>query len=158
MSVFELPKKPQPDDAGYDQDFYSWALRQAELLRAGRYGELDIPNIAEELETLGREQFNALVSALRVLTMHMLKWDYQPEKRSRSWIVTIVVQRNEFADCLADNPGLKPRLDEALERAYRRARIEASAETGLDLNQFPPTCPYDLATLLDREIALTGDS
>ena len=157
MSVFELPKKPQPDDAGYDQDFYSWTFRQAELLRAGRYAELDIPNIAEELESLGREQFNGLVSALRVLTMHLLKWDFQPEKRSSSWVVAIVHQRGEFADRLADNPGLKPRLDEALQHAYRRARNEAVAETGLDPKRFPQTCPYDLATLLSREIALTDN-
>lgn len=158
MSVFELPKKPIADSELYERDFYSWTFRQAELLRAGRYPELDIPNIAEELESLGREQFNALVSALRVLTMHMLKWDYQPERRSRSWIVTILVQRGEFADRLADNPGLKPRLDQALERAYRRARIEASGETGIDLKHFPPICPYDLATLMDREIALPEES
>lgn len=154
MSVFAVPPKSAPADQDYEQDFYSWALRQAALLRAGRLAELDIANIAEELETLGRAEFNSLVSALRVLTLHLLKWDHQPEKRSRSWVVSIVVQRGELSEVLADNPGLKPRLDEALERAYSRARREAAAETGLDIKVFPQTCPYDLAAITTREIAL----
>jgi predicted DNA-binding ribbon-helix-helix protein len=154
MSVFEVPPQSAPADQQYEQDFYSWALRQAALLRAGRFAELDIANIAEELDTLGRAEFNSLVSALRVLMLHLLKWDQQPEKRSRSWVVSIVVQRGELAEVLTDNPGLKPRLGEALERAYGRARREAAAETGLDIKTFPQTCPYDLAAITAREIVL----
>ena len=154
MSVFEVPPKSAPADQEYEQDFYSWAFRQAALLRAGRFAELDIANIVEELETLGRAEFNSLVSALRVLMLHLLKWDHQPEKRSRSWVVSIVVQRGELSEVLADNPGLKPRLGEALERAYGRARREAAAETGLDVKVFPQACPYDLAALTSREIVL----
>lgn len=154
MSVVAVPPQSAPADQEYEQDFYSWAFRQAALLRAGRLTELDIANIAEELETLGRAEFNSLVSALRVLTLHLLKWDHQPEKRSRSWVVSMVVQRGELAEVLADNPGLKPRLGEALERAYSRARREAAAETGLDIKIFPQLCPYDLAAITAREIVM----
>lgn len=138
----------------YEEDFYGWALEQAALLREGRLSELDAANLAEELGDLGRAEFNSLVSVLRVLTMHLLKWDHQPDKRSRSWALTIASQRLELADLLKDSPSLKPRFGEALERAYCRARLEASRETGLEPSVFPETCPYDLAAITAREIAL----
>lgn len=153
MAATDRLKKPASSATAYERDFYSWTLEQAALLRGGHLSELDAANIAEELSDLGRAEFNSLVGALRVLTMHLLKWDYQPEKRSRSWALTISSQRLELSDLLADNPGLKPRFGEALERAYRRARLEASKETGLDLRTFPETCPYDLAAITSREIS-----
>ena len=154
MSVFELPKKSPATANLHEQDFYSWALQQAELMREGRFEEIDRANIVEELEILGREQFNGLVSALRVLMMHMLKWDYQPEKRSRSWLTTIVTQRDAFSDVLLDNPGLKPRFDEAVGRAYTRARRHAATETGLKIDLFPVECPYTTHDLTKRPFDL----
>ncbi len=154
MSVFELPKKPPVTADLYERDFYSWALEQAALVREGRFNEIDRDNVVEELESLGREQFSKLASALRVLMMHMLKWDHQPGKRSRSWLSTIVVQRGDFIDVLAENPGLKPRVAEAVERAYRRARSEAAAETGLKLSVFPAECPYTMQDLTSRPFDL----
>lgn len=154
MSVFELPKQPADAANLYERDFYSWALQQAELMREGRFDAIDRANIVEELESLGKEQFSKLASALRVLMMHMLKWDYQPAKRSRSWLATIVVQRGDFSDVLAENPGLKPRLAEAVERAYRRARSEAAAETGLKIGVFPAECPYSMQDLTMRPFDL----
>src|ERR671936_1450259 len=82
--------------AEYERDFYSWLMEQARLLREGRWDELDRDNLAEEIESLGREQFNKLESALRVLLMHMLKWDHQPEKRGKSWVISIKDQRIEL--------------------------------------------------------------
>jgi len=119
-------------------------------LREGRYEALDRDNLAEEIEALGREQFNKLVSALRVLMLHMLKWDHQTALRSRSWVLSIEEQRLEIADVLADNPGLRPRITEAIARAYRRARIEAAKETGLDETAFPPSCPYSFDDIVSR--------
>jgi hypothetical protein len=127
--------------AEYERDFYSWLMEQAQHLRDGRLDALDRDNLAEEIESLGREQFNKLVSALRVLMLHMLKWDHQPPLRSRSWVLSIQEQRLEIADVLSDNPGLRPRIAEAVARAYRRARIEAAKETGLDETEFAGTCP-----------------
>jgi predicted DNA-binding ribbon-helix-helix protein len=154
MSVFELPKKPARDAATYEQDIYSWAMQQAEIVRARRWDELDIANVVEELESLARTEYRSLVSALRVLMLHMLKWDHQPEKRSRSWLTSIVAQRGELADVLADNPGLKPRLVEAMQRAYAQARREAAAETGLRIGIFPGECPYDVEALANRPFDL----
>jgi len=143
---------PAPDAGGhaYDRDFYSWSLEQARLVREGRWTAVDRENVAEEIESLGREQFNKLESALRVLMLHMLKWDHQSELRSRSWALSIKEQRIGLNDVLDDNPGLKPRIGEAMARAYRRARIEAARETGLDEERFPGQCPYSWDDIVSR--------
>jgi hypothetical protein len=143
-----------PVRAGYEHDFYTWLMEQARFVREGRWDAIDRDNLAEEIESLGREQFNKLAGALRVLMRHMLKWDHQPDKRSRSWVLSIKAQREDLADVLADNPGLKPRIAEALERAYRRARIEAAQEAGLDEESFPATCPYSFEHLTSRTFSL----
>jgi predicted DNA-binding ribbon-helix-helix protein len=149
----DLAPGDEPVRAAYERDFYSWLMEQARLLREGRADALDRDNLAEEIESLGREQFNKLVSALRVAMMHMLKWDHQPSKRSRSWALSIEEQRLEIADLLGDNPGLKPRVDEAIARANRRARIEAAKETGLDGDTFPAACPYSFDDITTRSFS-----
>jgi hypothetical protein len=149
----QLAPADQPPAAEYWSDFYSWLMEQAAHVRAGRWEALDRENLADEIESLGREQFNKLESALRVLMMHMLKWDYQPEMRSRSWVLSIEAQRLELDSVLSDNPALKPLVAEATARAYRRARIEAAKETGLEMNQFPEQCPYAWNDIVAREFA-----
>ena len=140
-----------PVRAAYESDFYSWLMEQARLLREGAWQALDRENLAEEIESLGREQFNKLASALRVLLLHILKWDHQPDLRSRSWAVSIASQRIEIEDVLEDNPGLQPRIPEAIARAYRQARTLAARETGLPEEAFPETCPYRTDEILSRE-------
>ena len=137
--------------AEYERDFYSWLMEQARLVREGRWEALDRENLAEEIESLGREQFNKLESALRVLLTHILKWDHQPARRSRSWALSIQGQRLEIEDVLSDNPGLRPRIPEAIARAYRRARLEAAKETGLKEARFPEKCPYSFDQIVSRE-------
>ncbi len=146
----DLAPADEPLAAEYERDFYSWLMEQARHLRDGRFEALDCDNLAEEIESLGREQFNKLVSALRVLMAHILKWDHQPALRSRSWILSIQEQRIEITDVLDDNPGLKPRLTDAIARAYRRARIEAAKETGLEEDKFPAVCPYAFDDMITR--------
>jgi Domain of unknown function DUF29 len=93
-----------------DADLYSWARRQAGLLRAGRLSEIDPAAIAEEIDDVGEEQYHRLESALRVLMLHLLKWDHQPDKRSRSWTITVREQRRRVGRQLRKNPGLETRL------------------------------------------------
>jgi hypothetical protein len=147
----------EPAGSSYGRDLYTWSLQQARLLREGRWAAVDRANVAGEIESLGREQFNKLVSALRVLMLHMLKWDHQPALRSRSWVLSIEAQRLELEleDVIADNPGLKPRIPEAIARAYREARLEAARESGLDDNQFSTTCPYDWDAIVTRVFSLS---
>jgi Domain of unknown function DUF29 len=139
--------------AEYDRDFYSWLMQQARLIREGRWERVDRENVAEEIESLGREQFNRLESALRVLLLHMLKWDHQPGRQSRSWGLSIKAQRADLEDVIDDNPGLRPRIGEAINRAYRKARIEAARETGLDEDQFPEQCSYLWTDIMEREFS-----
>jgi hypothetical protein len=145
----------QPDPASaYERDFYAWAMEQAKRIREGAFEALDRENLAEEIASLGNEQFSKLRSAYRVLLMHMLKWDHQPEKRTRSWATTIFNQRLDASDVLDDNPSLKSRLDQALTAAYRRARVEAARETDLPLSTFPEANPYSLDDLMSRPFDL----
>jgi hypothetical protein len=138
-------------------DLYSWALRQAELLRAGRLEEIDPVAIAEEIDDVGEEQYDKLESALRVLMLHLLKWDHQSSMRSRSWTLTIREQRRRAERQLRKNPGLKSQVDEALEAAYEDARIEAASETGLPLSLFPARRPFDYSEIMERSIVWPGD-
>ena len=137
--------------ARYDQDLYGWALQQADLLRRIAPAGLDAKNIAEELEDLGGSQYDKLESALTVLLMHMLKWDHQPDRRSRSWANTIRTQRRHYGKVLKANPSLKPRRDEALAEAYEDARASASSETDLPIKTFPDRCTYSWSDVLDRD-------
>ncbi|GJD37634.1 DUF29 domain-containing protein [Methylobacterium bullatum] len=134
----------------YEDDLYTWVQEQVALLRAGRVDALDVEHIAEELEGLSKSEFAKLQSALRVLVMHMLKWDQQPEHRTPSWIFSIREQRRRYARILSSNPGLKPRIDEALGDAYPDARDWAADETHLPPDEFPSECPYSWDDILQR--------
>jgi hypothetical protein len=149
-----LAPADEPVRAAYDHDLYSWLVEQARHLRAGRWDALDRDNLAEEIESLGREQFNKLESALRVLLLYMLKWDHQPQRRGRSWSLSIRQQRLDLDDVIADNPGLKSRIAEAMARAYRKARLEAANETGLDEETFSDVCPYSWDDIVSRDFSL----
>lgn len=133
----------------YDLDFYAWLNAQAAHLRAGRLSELDIENLAEEIESMGRSEKRELVSRLEVLIMHLLKWQFQPALRSTSWRPTVEDQRFRVSDHLDENPSLATQVDEAIASAYRRAARGASSETGLDLKTFPPACPWSFAQISD---------
>jgi hypothetical protein len=129
----------------YDTDFLTWTERQAELLRRRAAGELvneaeiDWLNIAEEIESVGGNTRRELRNRLVRLLQHVLKWHYQPERRSRSWRSTIRTQRREIEDLLADNPSLRGKLPELFVVAYERARTDALDETGLlDLPRVAP--------------------
>lgn len=133
----------------YDTDFYGWTQEQAAFLKAGKLTELDIENLIEEVETMGRSEKRELNSRLTVLLIHLLKWQYQPIRRGRSWQLTIKGQRINFSETLEENPSLKPQLDTILKKAYAKSIIKASQETALDEQVFPSTCPWTYAQILD---------
>jgi hypothetical protein len=134
----------------YEQDFYGWTQEQAGLLRAGRLTDLDIENLIEEVETMGRSEKRELESRLTVLLLHLLKWKYQEVRRGRGWELSIDEQRLRFAETLDDNPGLKPKLDEILKKAYQYATIQAARETKISKNVFPSECPWPLDQITDN--------
>lgn len=125
----------------YETDTYAWALDQAQRLRSG--DSIDIQNLAEEIEDLGKRQRSFLVNNLEVLIMHMLKWDLQPAKRTKSWTYTIREHQNRVKRHIKNNPSLQAVIPELVLEAYENGRLKAAAETGLDLDTFPADCPYD---------------
>lgn len=135
--------------AAYDEDFHRWSNRQAELLREGRFAELDMPNLIEEIEDMGSEKRRALQSSYRVLIMHLLKWRHQPDRRSRAWRLTITRERGEIEDLEEENPSLAHKAHELAAKAYKRAIREAVSETGLPIATLPAECPFTLAQLRD---------
>ncbi len=132
----------------YDQDFYQWTQEQAALLKAGALAQLDIENLAEEVETMGRSEKRELVSRLTVLLAHMLKWDFQPSRQGRSWEKTIKIQRIDIRQVLKDSPGLKHQFEDIVYMAYEKAVIFASDETDLPETAFPETCPYTIEQIM----------
>ena len=133
----------------YDADFYGWTQEQAAFLKAGKLTELDIENLIEEVETMGRSEKRELDSRLTVLLIHLLKWQYQPVRRGRSWQLTIEGQRLNFSETLDENPSLKPQFDTILKKAYAKSILKASQETALDERIFPSVCPWTLSQILD---------
>lgn len=137
----------QPDL--YDQDLYAWAMTTARMVREGRLDELDVAHLAEELESMGKSELRAVESRLAVLLAHLLKWQFQPTQRSKSWERTLIEQRKRIARLLRDSPSLKPKLEDILPDAYDSARRLAAEDTGMDESDFPPSCPYAWQDALD---------
>ncbi|PON12426.1 DUF29 domain-containing protein [Candidatus Entotheonella serta] len=139
--------------SNYDTDFYEWIQHQAAALAAGHVSELDLANLAEEIESLGRNNYRELSSRLGVLVLHLLKWRYQPERRrtGRSWWRSIRTQRREIRKLLNQSPSLRQRVAEIIAEDYRDFREDAAAETRLSLTTFPETCPWTTEQVLDDD-------
>ena len=121
----------------YDTDFVSWSEQQAAALREARYADLDLPNLSEEIEALARSDRRELRSRLTALEMHLLKFEYQPERATRSWLSTIVEQAAKITELLRESPTLNGEvLTNAIVDGYADGRRQASAETGVPLDRF----------------------
>lgn len=132
----------------YEQDFYGWTQRQAQALEQRQISELDWQHLQEEIQSLGRQEYRDLVSRLAVLLGHLLKWEFQPERRSRSWFLTIREQRRAIARHLQQNPSLKSRILEALEEGFAVGVDLALRETDLPIRTFPASCPYEWSLIM----------
>jgi hypothetical protein len=135
-------------DLGYDRDFAEWAQAQARVLRDRDLNRLDVENVAEEIEDLSKSEHRELRSRLRILAMHVLKWDYQPAERARSWARTIREQQAEIEDLLEDSPSLRGVLSRYLAAVYAESRELAAVETGLPASMFPAEAPFSADELL----------
>lgn len=138
----------------YDQDYYTWSMRTAQLIRQGRFDEIDVDHLAEEVEDMGKSTQRELVSRLIVLLAHLLKWQYEPDQRAwhgRSWRLTVQEQRRRLAILLRKNPGLKPLVSESVEEAYGTALLVAARETDRDETAFPEVCPFAFEDALDND-------
>jgi len=133
----------------YEQDFYAWTQTTADLIRAGKWDDLDREALAEEIESLGKSQYRELGSRLDVLVMHLLKWCYQPRERSGSRRSTIRTQRRELRRLLQQNPSLRPLIASVVADSYAEVRLDASDDTGLPLPTSPEACPWTPEQVLD---------
>ena len=138
-------------NAVYQKDFYSWIMQNAELIRQGKFSEVDSDNLIEELESMGRSEKRELVSRLAVLIAHLLKWTFQSEKRSYSWECTIEEQRHQVIYVLEDSPSLKHQLEERLIVVYQRSVVIAAKETGIKKERFPKESPFSLTQIMDKD-------
>jgi Domain of unknown function DUF29 len=156
MSTKTLDRKTAKVGRAYEADLYGWVEDQVALLKANEVGSIDASHITLELEDSGRSEFNRLVSATRVV-LHLLEWDHQPGRRSRSWVITVRTHRRRIRRELRDSPSLKPKVEEAIGEAYPDALDGARRETGLSPQLFPQTCPYTWQEIVERRIAFMDD-
>ena len=126
----------------YQEDFYAWTVAQADVLRRRSANEIDWENLQEEVESLARQQESDLRSHLIVLLVHLLKWQFQSERRTRGWTHTVAEQRTETARLIRINPSLKPKTEEVLQDAYDIARIRAARETRKTKDFYPVVNPF----------------
>ncbi len=135
----------------YDEDFYLWIETTAKQLKNGNFAEIDLENLIEEIESTGRGEKRALKSNLLILLMHLLKYKYQQDKRSNSWLSTIFEHRRRLKEELTESPSLKKYFSEVFSECYQDARKQASLETGLSLDTFPVDCPFTTDEILNQD-------
>lgn len=135
----------------YETDYVQWVETTVEHLRQGHYDEIDWDNLIDEIEDMGRSERHRLKSNLVVVLLHLLKWQYQSEKRSGSWEASLLEHRRRIREALQTSPSLKPYLETILAESYTAATKQAKAETGFPPETFPAVCLYDVAAILDDD-------
>ena len=136
------------NSVAYDDDFFAWTQEQAQLLRTSEFSQVDVENVVEELESMGKSVRRELRNRLALLIMHLLKWQYQPVFRSRSWSGTIREQRAQIRELLDESPSLGSVITDGLISIYASALGKAALETGLAETTFPALCPFTPAQIL----------
>jgi hypothetical protein len=132
-------------------DFNSWITQTTQLLRENRWHEIDMAQLIEEMEDLGRSERRGITSQLTRLLLHLLKWQHQPQRRSDSWLDSITDARTQVELALEDSPSLGNYPAEQLEESYQRARRQAAKQTRLEISAFPNTCPYSVELVLSED-------
>jgi len=135
----------------HTRDFNLWIEQTAQLLRSHRWDEIDLEHLIEEVEGLGKSERRAITSQLTRLLLHLLKWQYQPQRRSDSWLDSITDSRTQIELAILDSPSLKSYPTEQLQESYQRARRQAAKQTEMLISTFPEECPYSLELVLDED-------
>jgi hypothetical protein len=135
----------------FEADYAQWCAEQGALLREGRLSDLDRENLAEEIESWGRSDKREIGNRLGTLLLHLLKWQFQAEKRKAGWLMTIREQRYQIENLLDESPSLKAYPGQRLGREFKMARLKAADETGLTEQNFPADCPYSMSDILDHD-------
>ena len=135
----------------YENDFYGWTRTTVALLKQKKYQEADMDHIIEELEEMGGSYENQLINRLAILIAHLLKWQFQPDFRDRSWSGTIKEQRNKINRLMRKNPSLKSKISEALQEGFDDSKNIIEKETPIEMNLLPQECPYTFEQITDHE-------
>jgi hypothetical protein len=146
----KVATKPPANDL-YEVDFYAWTQEQARLLRERRFDDLDLENLVDEVESVGRNDERQIESRLEVLMAHLLKWKFQPGGRGNGWISTIFEQRNRLIGLVEDSPSLSAFQRQEVFDSYRAARLLAAKETGIAFGVFSEECPFTPEQVLDLD-------
>ena len=149
-----LAQRLEPEGHGRDADLHAWLLEQSDALRNRRYNRIHWDDVAEELEAMAKRDERELVSHLKVLLAHLLKYKYQAKKASSSWDDSIQEARDQIADLLEDSPSLKQKLEKLISKAYPRARNTASKDMGGDRDEWlvviEASCPWTFDQFIDE--------
>jgi hypothetical protein len=135
----------------YNRDYYLWLVHTAQLIKEGKLSEVDAANLVEEIEDMGRSEKRAVKSNLIVVFLHLLKYKYQPQKRTNSWKSSIREHRRRLRDDFQTSPSLKRYFEEVFDECYQEARKQAADETGLSLDTFPQDSPFTAGEVLNSE-------
>ena len=135
----------------YERDFCLWLETTIKLLQTNNLEQLDTANLIEELMGMSNSERNALESNLRILIMHLLKYRYQPQKRTKSWLFTIREHRKRLLKAFKKSPSLKRYFAEVFAECHQDARELAADETGLSLQAFPSECPFTQEEVLNPD-------
>jgi Domain of unknown function DUF29 len=135
----------------YEEDLYAWSLQQAALLRGRRADNLDWDHLAEEIEWMVGRDRRELKNRLRIILLHLLKWQRQPARRGASWRKSLRTPRRHIKDLLQESPSLRRLVPELIREAYPDAVRDGVDETGLPAEHFPSSCPYDPDDVLDED-------
>ncbi|MDJ1170112.1 DUF29 domain-containing protein [Roseofilum sp. BLCC_M154] len=135
----------------YDRDYSLWLATTSQLLRNRQLDRIDLEHLAEELEDMGKSEKRAIESNLEILLMHLLKYQYQPEKQTNSWRYTIYEHRKRLKKAFKDSPSLRGYFEQVFDSCYTEARTMAALETGMNRDDFPEVCPFSIAETLDSD-------
>ena len=135
----------------YQQDYFLWLETTAQQLKNRQLHQLDIENLVEEIEDMGRSEKRAIESNLEVLLMHLLKYKYQQSKRTNSWRYTIYEHRKRLKKAFKDSPSLRPYFETVFDESYKEARNMAAIETGMEIHFFPEMSPFSRLETLDSD-------
>lgn len=139
----------------YDTDFYLWTQQQKALLAEHRFAELDLENLIEEVDSMGRRERHALLSQLTRLLEHLLKWRYSTpgplrERDLAGWATTIGQARTDIEFLIEASPSLRPYPGQVLDKTYRVARRQELMHPAIDPRVFPQDCPWTIEQVLTR--------
>lgn len=135
----------------YESDFNLWLETHTNLLKQRQFNQMDIEHLVEEIEDMGNNRKDALESNLMRVFQHLLKWQYQPQKRSNSWRASITEHSLRLNKAIKKSPSLKPYFINVYQECYQDARLVASRETGIDIKTFPANCPFTPEQVLDPD-------